>query len=215
MTSKTIKNTPPTSAPHPQLSSITPSPTVPLFKGRVFMGRTTLQPTLVGKTFWYREISTTSAVEPENSPITYAQFAIKLKVTEVTRTLHTSISLFLGFAPLSPLPGNCMVGPITLSSGVPFRHVAAAHPEGSMMNLIQTANPAVHRTLRDKAAQRPVASTLDGFSYLALAQGSTYVSGIVKVVLRNIVWPFVFQTHCGTPADSISQPPIYFSCLMR
>ncbi len=140
-------------------TAFTTFPTVLPFKGQGFTGQATLQPTSAARTFWYREISTTSAVELENSPITYAQFAIKLKVTEATRTRPTSINLFLGFAPLSPRLGNCTVGPITSSSGVPFRHVAAAHPESSMMNLIQTANPAVHRTCA-KSRATPVTSTL-------------------------------------------------------
>lgn len=124
------------------------------FNGQVFTGLITLRPTSVAKTFWYRRTFTTSAVAPDVCPTIYSKFATKHRGTEATRTHHTSINLSLGFAPLSPFLGNSMVGLITSSSGVPFQPAGAARLESSMMNLTQTANPAVHGTLRDKTAQR-------------------------------------------------------------
>jgi len=106
------------------------------------------QPTLRAKTYCYRGTSTTSAVGPENSLITYARFAIKLVATEATQMHRISIDLFLGFVPLFPLQGNFTGGLITSSNGVQFRHVAAAQAEHSMMKMIQTANQSFHRIAR-------------------------------------------------------------------
>lgn len=55
--------------------------------------------------------------------------------TQGHRRIHTLMNLFLGFALSSPLLGNSMVGPITLSNGIPFPHVEGAHSESSTMNL--------------------------------------------------------------------------------
>ncbi len=128
-------------------------PAVPPSKGRAFTGPETLLPTSAAKMFWYRKTSTTSAVEPEDCLTIYSLFATKRRGIEATRTRHSSINLFRGFAPLSRLLGNSTVGPITLSNGVQFLHVGAAHPESSTMNSTQTANPVVNTDLARKAAR--------------------------------------------------------------